>query len=77
MNEEVHAEISDSDFLFDLADRLMRVATPTMGFDQADTDRICRIASEMRDRDVSVDEGFPEGVGERLKFLQEVFNKDD
>jgi hypothetical protein len=35
---------SDSEFLYDLAGRLFRHATPAMGFDQCDTDRLYRMA---------------------------------
>lgn len=37
-------EQTDSEFLHDLAGRLFRHATPAMGFDQSDTDRLYRMA---------------------------------
>lgn len=38
---------SDPDFLRDLAGRLFRNATPALGFDQGDTDRLYRIAHRL------------------------------
>lgn len=40
-------EITDAEFLRDLAGRIFRNAAPTMGFDQGDTDRLYMIASTL------------------------------
>jgi len=72
MNEEVNTETSDSDFLFDLADRLMRVATPAIGFDQADTERLCRIARDIVTREVVEEGAKDKNFRDRLyKLIQE------
>lgn len=44
---EVTRADTDSAFLYDLAGRLYRIATPAMGFDQNDTDQLYRIARDL------------------------------
>lgn len=42
---------ADAAFLRDLAERLFKVGTPAMGFDQGDTDQLYRIARSLNSHD--------------------------
>lgn len=66
---------TDSEFLHDVAARVWRFATPNMGFDQGDTDRLYRIARDLsRAAPPAMDReavGLVEQVKRALKELDE------
>lgn len=64
-------EPTDTEFLRDLAGRLFRTATPAMGFDQGDTDRLYRIA---RDLTTPPAQSYADGVAEQVTRLRDAYD---